>query len=200
MMQKEGSADMLPSTSVIWSQSTSTMEEDSAYFERLLADLRTLVAQQLPAKAVDEREEIVQEAAIKVWKMLERGTKTRPDLTRTYLRRVSYSVFIDLVRSTKRRQEEPFEPEEHDVRAPDAVNPEAEAVGRELGREIDAALKRLERSRRRAVVLYLNGHSVREIAAILGWSYKKSENLVYRGLAQLRDWLPSWRANGRCAT
>jgi RNA polymerase sigma-70 factor (ECF subfamily) len=34
--------------------------------------------------------------------------------------------------------------------------------------------------------MYLHGHSVAEVAALLGWRFKKAENLVYRGLADLR--------------
>lgn len=187
MMQKEGTADMLSGTPISWDENTSMLGEDSAFYDGLLAELRTVAAQRVPGQTAEVREEIVQMAAVKVWRMLEAGKKERGDFSRTYLRRIAYSVFIDLIR--KRPDEEPFEPNVHDVRAPEAAGPDAIAVGRELGREISDALGRLERSRRRAVVLHLQGHSVREIAAVLGWSYKKAENLVYRGLAQLRDWL-----------
>jgi RNA polymerase sigma-70 factor (ECF subfamily) len=47
--------------------------------------------------------------------------------------------------------------------------------------------------RRRAVMLYLQGHSVPEAARLLGWTAKRTENLVYRGLADLRHCL---RAKG----
>ncbi len=43
------------------------------------------------------------------------------------------------------------------------------------------------RKRRRAVILYLQGHSVPEAAELLGFERKKTENLVYRGLDELRN-------------
>jgi RNA polymerase sigma-70 factor (ECF subfamily) len=47
----------------------------------------------------------------------------------------------------------------------------------------------MNRDRRLAVTLYLQGHTVPEAARILDWSGKRTENLVYRGLADLRECL-----------
>jgi RNA polymerase sigma-70 factor (ECF subfamily) len=49
----------------------------------------------------------------------------------------------------------------------------------------------LKYERRLAVTLYLHGHSVPDAARILDWSAKRTENLVYRGLADLRECLLS---------
>ena len=75
---------------------------------------------------------------------------------------------------------------ERTVEAPD---PERAAAGRELGAVIQGCLGRLVRPRRLAVTLHLMGHSVPEAARLLGWSVKRLENLVYRGLADLRGCL-----------
>jgi RNA polymerase sigma-70 factor, ECF subfamily len=45
--------------------------------------------------------------------------------------------------------------------------------------------------RRHAVTLNLQGHSVPDIGRLLGWTAKKAENLVYRGMADLRSCLSS---------
>ena len=47
----------------------------------------------------------------------------------------------------------------------------------------------MSKDRRLAVTLYLQGHTVPEAARILGWAAKRTENLVYRGLADLRQCL-----------
>jgi RNA polymerase sigma-70 factor (ECF subfamily) len=39
------------------------------------------------------------------------------------------------------------------------------------------------------VTLHLHGHSLVEAARILDWAAKQTENLVYRGLADLRKCL-----------
>ena len=48
---------------------------------------------------------------------------------------------------------------------------------------------RLVLPRRLAVTLHLQGHTVPEAGSLLGWNAKRAENLVYRGLADLRDCL-----------
>ena len=47
----------------------------------------------------------------------------------------------------------------------------------------------MKRERRLAVTLHLQGHTVPETARILDWAAKQTENLVYRGLADLRECL-----------
>jgi RNA polymerase sigma-70 factor (ECF subfamily) len=68
-------------------------------------------------------------------------------------------------------------------------DPERHASFGELGAAIRDCLAAIKRERRLAVMLHLQEHQVPETARILGWSVKRTENLVYRGLANLRDCL-----------
>ena len=70
-------------------------------------------------------------------------------------------------------------------------DPERIAASREVGRGIQDCLSQMSRERRLAVTLYLQGHSVPEASRVLDWSAKRTENLVYRGLADLRECLTS---------
>jgi RNA polymerase sigma-70 factor (ECF subfamily) len=70
-------------------------------------------------------------------------------------------------------------------------DPERTTASREVGRGIRGCLKAMKRERRLAVILHLQGHSVREAARLLDWAFKRTENLVYRGLADLRACLQS---------
>ena len=58
-----------------------------------------------------------------------------------------------------------------------------------MGQEIQDCLSRMQRDRRLAVTLYLQGHTVPETARVLQWPTKRADNLVYRGLANLRQCL-----------
>ena len=49
----------------------------------------------------------------------------------------------------------------------------------------------MPRDRRLAVTLHLQGHSVPDAARVLDWPVKRTENLVYRGMADLRECLMS---------
>ena len=68
--------------------------------------------------------------------------------------------------------------------------PEGDAQDVELGRAIrDCVAHSVHATRQDPVSLWLLGHSVPESAARLGLSAKQAENLVYRGLAELRECL-----------
>jgi RNA polymerase sigma-70 factor (ECF subfamily) len=57
----------------------------------------------------------------------------------------------------------------------------------ELQEQIARAVESLIPARRSVVRMYLAGYSREEIADVLGWTEAKTRNLLYRGLADLRD-------------
>jgi RNA polymerase sigma-70 factor (ECF subfamily) len=85
----------------------------------------------------------------------------------------------------RRRRETDLE-DASDVGVSTAHDPERTAVSLEIGRGIQACLAHMKRERRLAVTLHLQGHTVTEAARILEWPFKRTENLIYRGLADLR--------------
>jgi len=110
----------------------------------------------------------------------------------TLLYRVAHSVIVDEIRRQKRRQEiamTPTTPER--VAGPMHKTPEARVRGAMTGDGIQSCLALLLEDRRRAVTLYLLGHSVPQVAEQLGFSAKKAENLVFRGMKDLRKHLES---------
>lgn len=111
--------------------------------------------------------------------------------TASYLRRVAYSTLVDEIRRRRRRRESPLEEPDGNARDPisPAPSPHATAEGRRISESIHGCLQGLLEDRRRAVTLHLQGHSVPQAAEILGWKPKRTENLVYRGLADLRQCL-----------
>ncbi len=73
------------------------------------------------------------------------------------------------------------------------LSPEMTARGAQVGEVMLERLGTLKVDRRRAVALYLQEHPVPENAEHLGCDRKRARNLVYRGLAELREVL---RARG----
>ena len=105
----------------------------------------------------------------------------------SYLWRVAYSSLVDEIRRLESRHEEPLEDGHAMVGVPvSAANPEQECASREIGAAVQDCLAALVQARRLAVSLYLQGYGVPEAARVLGWGRKRVENLVYRGLADLR--------------
>ena len=114
-------------------------------------------------------------------------------LASSYLYRVAHSALIDEMRRVARRRETSLD----DADAGDAVertavsphDPERVATSRQIGRGIQDCLSLMERDRRLAVTLHLIGHNVPDAARVLDWPAKRTENLIYRGLADLRKCL-----------
>jgi RNA polymerase sigma-70 factor, ECF subfamily len=118
------------------------------------------------------------------------GEGNRP-FASSYLYKAAYSALVDEIRRVRRRREEALDDGEVAAAAVTQQDPERLAASREIGRAIQDCLSRMSRERRLAVTLYLQGHSVPEAARVLDWPAKRTENLVYRGLAELRECLTS---------
>lgn len=138
----------------------------------------------------DRREDIVQSAMLRVVRILSQRGEGEGALPASYLHRVAYSATIDEIRRLRvRPQADDTEPDEA-VASPTG-DPEGEMWGTQVGGALRECLERLVDARRRAVTLYLLGHSVPEAASMMRWTAKKTENLVYRGLSNLRQCLAS---------
>ncbi len=157
--------------------------DDLSGIQRQLA---AAVRRTCPSWLADRADDVVQTALVKLMAHLERS-EGNPDLSSSYLWRVAYSAVIDEIRRVRRRQEVPLGDEiavhEPVAQGPD---PEASAAARRIGEGILDCLRDMIERRRLAVTLHLQGHTVPEIARLLGWKTKRADNLVYRGLADLR--------------
>lgn len=155
------------------------------------AALARAVARVCPHWLADHAEDLVQVALMRVMEV-RRRTEGSAQFTSFYLRKAAYSALVDEIRRRRRRHEVPLEDGESGM-PPTPVaggsSPEERNAGREIGRAIRDCLARLIEPRRWAAGLHLQGHSVPEVSRLMGWSAKKAENLVYRGLADLRQCL-----------
>jgi RNA polymerase sigma-70 factor (ECF subfamily) len=168
--------------------------EGNARWTSLASAMARAVRRQCPAWLANHAEDIAQVALAKVI-AIERQREGLQPFTSFYLQRVAHSALVDEIRRRRRRPEVSLDGEieagEHAavIEPPAAGNPETEAAARELGVAIRDCLSAATRDRRLAVSLYLQGHTVPEAARVLGWTAKRVENLVYRGLAVLRECL-----------
>jgi len=158
-------------------------------YGRLRADLARVVAQVCPAWLASRADDLVQVVLIRVVEMQKKREGTG-EFSAFYLRKAAHNALVDEIRRLRRRQEVPLNGEIGDA-GPVATHPDPErhSAGRQLGRAIRDCLQTLVRPRRLAVVLNLQGHTVPEVGRLLRWTAKRAENLVYRGLADLRGCL-----------
>jgi RNA polymerase sigma-70 factor, ECF subfamily len=155
--------------------------------------LERVVARVCPSWLSAQRDDVVQAAGMRVIQILDRlqaGGEGNPSLSSSYLYKVAHSALVDEIRRVRRRREVDLESETA-AAAVARDDPERTAAWREIGRGIQQCLAGMKRERRLAVALYLQGHSVGDAARILDWPVKRTENLVYRGLADLRACLRS---------
>ena len=170
-------------------------ETSSERWAMLRVSLARAVRRQCPQWLSDHADDLVQCALLKVMAIAAAGEGTRV-LSSFYLHRVAHSALVDEIRRRQRRREVTLEVDDSEGQqggahvTPSAdSDPEQDASLRELGAAVRACLLSMVRDRRLAVMLYLQGHSVPDAARLLGWAVKRTENLVYRGLADLRQCL-----------
>jgi RNA polymerase sigma-70 factor (ECF subfamily) len=105
-------------------------------------------------------------------------TSGKVAFTSGYLYRAVHSALVDEIRRRRRLREEPIDET--------LVASSSRREGWEIREALKACLAGLVPSRRRAVMLHLQGHPAVEASALLGCTQKQAENLIYRGLANLR--------------
>ena len=158
-------------------------------------DLVRSVTRICPSWLSSRAEDLVQVALMRVLEV-HRRSEGNAQLSTSYLRKVAYSALVDEIRRWRRRKEVPLETEDGGIDpaaepASGIPDPEKRSEGWEMGQAIRDCLRRMVSPRRSAVFLHLQGHSVPEIGKLLGWDGKKADNLVYRGMNDLRECLGS---------
>jgi RNA polymerase sigma factor (sigma-70 family) len=162
---------------------------DETELEVLRSRLGAAVSGTCPAWLSHRAEDIVQNALLQLFKTIRRS-ETKREFSSIYLAKAAHGAVVDEIRRLCRRKEDPADDGsfmEHAVSH--RADPEDESRAREIGRGIQDCLGRLVRPRQLAVMLYLQGCSVPEAARRLGWTTKRTSNLVYRGLENLRECL-----------
>jgi RNA polymerase sigma factor (sigma-70 family) len=143
----------------------------------------------------DEAMDAVQETFVKAYQAAPRWDPVSE--VAPWLSRIAVNHSIDCYRRRRRRRqaEEPLQTdaEDHDARwTTGAPSPEHEASGREVGRQIAAALEMLpERQRAIFVLRHYDERTLPEIADALGMSLGTVKSSLHRAIARLRERLGS---------
>jgi RNA polymerase sigma-70 factor (ECF subfamily) len=132
--------------------------------------------------------DVEQEVRIRLWKALERDRNAA--FHTSYIQRVVLTTVIDAIRAANARPVDPL-PESDEPGAAafiePAAGPERNASGIEDFERIVACMAELPERRRKAVALYLQGFSLREIGQFSGTSEEAARKLLDRGMEALRE-------------
>jgi RNA polymerase sigma-70 factor (ECF subfamily) len=143
------------------------------------------VRRNCPAWLTHQAEDIVQNVLVQLVGKLRRS-ETNPGLSAMYVEKAAYGATVDAIRKLSRRRENPSDADSLERSGSKAAGPDRRVRALEIGQGIRDCLTGLVPPRRLGVTLYLQGCSVAEVAERRRWNFKRAQNLVYRGLADLR--------------
>ena len=138
----------------------------------------------------DDVDELLQDVRLRLWRA-RADTEQIRTVTSSYVYRTAVSAALDLLRRRRARRTERLddEPTAADAVASATTDPAALLAESELATQVAAVVDTITPSRRPVVRMHLAGYSRDDIAAMLGWTEAKTRNLLYRGLADLREGL-----------
>lgn len=168
-----------------------SLESDEERYAELGRLMRAAVGRICPPWLASEKDDLVQKALLRLMRK-ERDAGGSLEVNATYLHRTAHSLLVDEIRRRRRRRETPLADDEEapHLAAPSTeAGPERRSYARQLGQALRECLERLIGPRRQAMGLTLLGHPNREIAVLMGWDPKRTENLVTRGRKDLRTCL-----------
>ena len=176
-----------------------TADQLSSTLEAVVANFASMVRRvgwrhRLSEADVDE---VMQEVRIRLWHASQRGERPASEqiaqVPASYVYKTAISAALDVLRRRRAHGAERavrLDDPENDGPAPAApatAGPEAQAEASELAAQVARAIEAIPASRRPVVRMHLAGYSREEIASLMGWSEAKTRNLLYRGLADLRE-------------
>jgi RNA polymerase sigma factor (sigma-70 family) len=140
-----------------------------------------------------EVDELLQEVRIRLWRAhgeVAGAGEHIASISASYLHRTALSAAIDMLRRRRARGGDRTTSieDEHET-LPERLDPDQELEQSELAAQVERAIESIHSTRRPVVRMHLLGHSREEIAKLLGWSEAKTRNLLYRGLADVREHL-----------
>jgi len=165
-------------------------ETADAIAERIRIDVALAIRKVCPRWLRDQADDLTQIATSRVLDRI-RATEHLVEFSHGYLYRAVCSALIDEIRKRRRLREVPIDHTNDRAETIACDHPESRFRRRELRAAIMRCLPKLMTTRRRAVMLHLQGHSIKESACILECDRRRADNLTYRGLADLRSCLTS---------
>ena len=157
--------------------------------ERLRCVLLASIRRRCPAWLVDQSEDIVHEAMTRV---LEHTAKAAPGepVGAGYWMRAAHNEMVSEIRKRRSSLELSVVGEERDEAWHSSEpGPERLFLSRQKGWAVFHCLQGLAGPRKQAVTLYLRGYTAKDSGEILSWPVRRVQNLVFRGLRDLRSCL-----------
>jgi RNA polymerase sigma factor (sigma-70 family) len=163
------------------------MDRLSSALEGILARYATLLRSVAFRHGLmaEDVEELIQDVRVRLWRARP-VSETITALGVSYVYRTAISAALEIVRR-RRGEGRPERDDDQEAAMPATGGPEGLLARSEVARAVADVVLALPDARRLAVQLYLVGYTRDEIADRLGWTQAKARNLIYRGLADVRE-------------
>lgn len=135
-------------------------------------------------------DDVMQEVRVRLWRAHQTADSASEQIANapaSYVYRTALSAALDLLRRRRARRTDHMVELDERLDAPSPDEPEKQLEATELAAQVARAIDMIPASRRPVVRMYLAGYPREEIAALMGWTEGKTRNLLYRGLADLRE-------------
>jgi RNA polymerase sigma factor (sigma-70 family) len=152
--------------------------------ERIEPLLHSFIRKYNHGKYGIDGDDLLQEAEIRLWKVLENGHDIR--FLSSYLDKVVLSIILGRSRQLDKERSASFS-EELRGRIRGSFAPGKPAASTEAMKDaVRGTLDSLKEARRIVIELSLSGLSIQEIAENQGWTLKKTYNLYERGIKDIK--------------
>jgi len=131
-----------------------------------------------------DAEDLLQEAKIRLWKVLENGHDI--EYLAAYIRKIVDSIVMNHLQKTIRERTLLASADARAMSENPTARKRADDHRRELSEKVRAALDSLGDARRTVLHMAIAGLSIREIAAKQKWTLKKTYSLYERGMKDLK--------------
>ena len=160
--------------------------------EEIINSTKYIIWRNFPELPSAEKDDIVQEINLKLWKMISGGRKIHN--LKSYLWKAVHTTAIDII--FKKIDNMDIDTLIHPIQ--NEESPSNNFLSHELSIEakddkfiLEKAIKSLSQNRRIVMKLRLLGMNIREMGELLGWTESKANHLYYRGLEDLEKILKS---------
>ena len=153
----------------------------------MAVSIRNIIYASFPGTSLQEREDIEQEAKLKIWRMISNGKNI--DNFRSYLWKVVYTTALGIIEKRLQNMSEEEIQKMVDSARParfSEAGPEFLCQNEEMKMELSKAIEMLPSRRRSVVRLWLSDMNLAEIAAYLGWGGNQVRHLLYRGIEEVK--------------
>jgi RNA polymerase sigma factor (sigma-70 family) len=166
-------------------------ESLSDSIERMLDDLTSYLSSTLNALGCHrygiEKDDLLQEIRIRIWQVY-KSRHNDIKYFNAYIRKIVYSVLIDEIKKTK-KENKVLESAEMCLNQREGTSKENPAIDELLRSTLLSSINSLKESKQLVVKLRLEGFAIGEIARMNNWSYRKTCNMFYRAIKELRHLL-----------